>query len=56
VLNAWQQSGAIQSEGERMQAEFATAFIEASQVVPVSGQGSASGAGQGGSAPGQEQQ
>ncbi|MEJ2218414.1 MAG: hypothetical protein P8099_17560 [Gemmatimonadota bacterium] len=61
VLNAWQQSGAIGSEGERMQAEFATAFIEASQVQRTGGAsgtgGPSSGAGGTGqsSGPGQGQ-
>jgi hypothetical protein len=58
VLDAWQKSGAIETDGERMQAEFATAFIEASQVQRVSGQGETTGSGQAGSgaAQGQEQQ
>jgi hypothetical protein len=29
VLNAWEASGAIADEGQRMQAEFATSFLEA---------------------------
>ncbi|MEJ2678765.1 MAG: hypothetical protein P8174_06795 [Gemmatimonadota bacterium] len=57
VLSAWEASGAIQGEGERMQAEFATDFIEASIVRPVSGQCGTPGAGQdsSGAAQGQQQ-
>lgn len=32
VLSAWEKSGAIQNEGERMQAEFATSFMEVEMV------------------------
>lgn len=58
VLSAWTTSGALQGEGDRMQAEFATTFIEASVVQPARGQGGVPGAGQAGSgtAPGQAQQ
>ena len=34
VLNAWEQSGAIQNEGHRAQAEYGTSFIQASAVRP----------------------
>ncbi|MCI0436119.1 MAG: hypothetical protein L0271_21125 [Gemmatimonadetes bacterium] len=37
MLNAWQQSGAIQDAGQRAQAEFGTTFIEATRVVPAAG-------------------
>lgn len=56
VLSAWEASGAIQGEGERMQAEFATDFIEASIVRPVNGQSGTPGAGQDGSGAAQGQQ
>jgi len=57
VLDAWQQSGAIQNEGERMQAEFATAFLEASTVTRSANQGGAASGGSGsGSGQGQAQQ
>jgi hypothetical protein len=38
VLGAWQQSGALQNEGHRAQAEYGTTFIEARRIRPASGQ------------------
>lgn len=32
VLAAWQQQGALADEGQKMEAEFATSFVEAAQV------------------------
>jgi len=44
VLTAWEETGAITEEGQRMQAEFATSFIEVRRVVPTrSGGGGESG-------------
>lgn len=39
VLNAWEASGAIADEGQRMQAEFATSFLEARSMRPSSSGG-----------------
>ncbi|HEX7050703.1 MAG TPA: hypothetical protein VF188_10910 [Longimicrobiales bacterium] len=33
VIAAWEQQGAIQDEGQRAQAEFATTFIEATEAI-----------------------
>lgn len=35
VLESWQQSGALQDDGQRQQAEFGTHFIEARSVAPA---------------------
>jgi hypothetical protein len=35
VLNAWEQSGAIQNAGHRAQAEYGTSFIEARAIRPA---------------------
>lgn len=48
VLSAWEQSGAIQDEIERAEAEFAQLFIEASRVRHAAG--ARSGQGQSGGA------
>ncbi len=37
VLAAWEEQGALTEEGQRMQAEFATSFLEARRVVPTGG-------------------
>lgn len=35
VLESWQQSGTLQDDGQRQQAEFGTHFIEARSVTPA---------------------
>ena len=39
VLAGWQQSGVLQDDGQRQQAEFGTHFIEARRVTPAQGGG-----------------
>lgn len=38
VLTAWQQSGALQNDGHRQQAEFGTTYMEARRIEPATGQ------------------
>jgi hypothetical protein len=38
VLSAWQQSGALQNDGHRQQAEFGTTYMEARRIQPASSQ------------------
>lgn len=35
LLEQWQQAGVLRNEGDRMQAEYGTTYIEASQVQPA---------------------
>lgn len=44
VLSAWEEEGAIANESHRMEAEFATGFIEAVEVEAVPAAGTDSGA------------
>lgn len=44
VLTAWSEAGAIADEGQRMQAEFATSFLEARRIRASGGDGNDGGA------------
>jgi len=49
VLSSWDSLGVFSNEGDRIVAEFATSFLEASSVEPMGGGGAGEGGGAGGS-------
>lgn len=38
VLTAWQESGTLENDGHRQQAEFGSTYMEARRIIPASGQ------------------